>query len=339
VRWAALGFAVGEDGGCDVGAIRLQLGTAGEGICGWALRDVAGGSIDGLRTVASGAPRRESAPPQPNGIVGVDHVVVATPDFARTTTALAEAGLQLRRVREAGGTAQQGFYVLGDAVLEVVGPLEPDGDGPALFWGLTLVAADLDATCAALGEDMVGAPRDAVQPGRRIATLRRAAGLGTAVALMSPLPDGQTISQPLVVGRMVELLELAENDRVLDVGGGSGWHAAVIAQLAAHVWSIERHGSLVALARENLARAGVENVTVVQGDGTLGWPAEAPYDAINVAAGARGRVPPALEEQLADGGRLVAPVDDQLVVERRRSEAIERERLEGVRFVPLVGAS
>jgi protein-L-isoaspartate(D-aspartate) O-methyltransferase len=153
-----------------------------------------------------------------------------------------------------------------------------------------------------------------------------------------PLPDGQTISQPFVVGRMVELLELRAADRVLDVGGGSGWHAAVIAQLAAHVWSIERHASLVALARANLARAGVENVTVVQGDGTLGWPAEAPYDAINVAAGARHRVPAALEEQLADGGRLVAPVDDQLVLECRHGDVIERQDLEGVRFVPLVGA-
>ena len=152
-----------------------------------------------------------------------------------------------------------------------------------------------------------------------------------------PLPDGQTISQPLVVGRMVELLEPGADDRVLDVGGGSGWHAAVIAQLAAHVWSIERHADLVALARANLARAGVDNVTLLLGDGTLGHPAAAPYDAINVAAGARGGVPAALEAQLADGGRLVAPVDDRLVRERRRGVAIEREWHEGVRFVPLVG--
>jgi protein-L-isoaspartate(D-aspartate) O-methyltransferase len=154
-----------------------------------------------------------------------------------------------------------------------------------------------------------------------------------------PLPDGQTISQPLVVGRMVELLELSARDRVLDVGCGSGWHAAVIAQLAGEVWAIERHPSLVALARDNLARARVANVHVILGDGTLGWPDAAPYDAINVAAGARGAVPAALEAQLADGGRLVAPVDDRLVVERRRGDAIERHGLEGVRFVPLIGAS
>lgn len=154
-----------------------------------------------------------------------------------------------------------------------------------------------------------------------------------------PLPDGQTISQPLVVARMVELLDLHGGERVLDVGSGSGWHAAVIAQLAAEVWAIERHASLVALARENLARAGVDNVRVLHGDGTRGWPPEAPYDAINVAAGARVEVPRALEQQLADGGRLVAPVDDRLVVEQRRGRLIERQGLEGVRFVPLIGAS
>lgn len=154
-----------------------------------------------------------------------------------------------------------------------------------------------------------------------------------------PLPDGQSISQPLVVGRMVELLDLGAHDRVLDVGCGSGWHAAVMSRLADHVWAIERHATLVGLARGNLRRAGVENVTVILGDGTLGWPAAAPYDAINVAAGARGAVPQALEAQLADGGRLVAPVDDRLVVEERHGPAIARRGLEGVRFVPLIGAS
>jgi hypothetical protein len=185
-RWAALGFAVGEDGGCDVGAIRLQLGAGGEdgGIAGWALRDVAGGPIDGLRTILSGAPRREPAPAQPNGVIGVDHVVAVTPDFARTTAALADAGFELRRVREAGDV-QQGFYVLGDALLELATRTGPAQPGPARFWGVTLVSADLDATCAALGE-AVDPPRDAVQSGRRIATVRREAGLGTRVALMSP---------------------------------------------------------------------------------------------------------------------------------------------------------
>ena len=95
------------------------------------------------------------------------------------------AGLERRRVREAGPNALQGFYVVGDAVLEVIGPREPDGDGPASFWGLVLVVEDLDAAAERLGP-LLGAPRDAVQPGRRIATVRREAGLGTAVALITP---------------------------------------------------------------------------------------------------------------------------------------------------------
>lgn len=152
-----------------------------------------------------------------------------------------------------------------------------------------------------------------------------------------PLPDGQTISQPYVVARMCELLELGPKDRVLDVGTGSGWHAAVLAKLAGRVWSIERHATLSRLAERNLAAARVSNVTLVLGDGSLGHEAAAPYDAINVAAGARGRVPPALESQLADGGRLVVPVDDRLVVVRRSGDELTRRVHEGVRFVPLVG--
>ncbi|UGS36638.1 protein-L-isoaspartate(D-aspartate) O-methyltransferase [Capillimicrobium parvum] len=147
---------------------------------------------------------------------------------------------------------------------------------------------------------------------------------------------GQTISQPYVVARMCELLALTGTERVLDVGTGSGWHAAVLARLASHVWSIERHAQLSRRAGRNLAAAGVENVTLLIGDGTLGHPAAAPYDAINVAAGATGCVPPALEEQLADGGRLVVPVDDRLILARRRGETITRRACEGVRFVPLV---
>jgi len=152
-----------------------------------------------------------------------------------------------------------------------------------------------------------------------------------------PLPEGQTISQPYVVARMCELLEPTSRDRVLDVGTGSGWHAAVLSRLSRRVWSIERFASLSRLAERNLAAAGVTNVTLVVGDGTLGYPDAAPYDAINVAAGADDRVPPALEEQLADGGRLVAPVGDRLVLVRRTGDVLERRRHEGVRFVPLVG--
>ena len=139
-----------------------------------------------------------------------------------------------------------------------------------------------------------------------------------------PIGAGQTISQPLVVARMCELLALSGEERVLDVGTGSGYHAAVLAQLAGHVWSIERHRELSAVAAESLAAAGVDNVTLVVGDGAAGYPDEAPYDAINVAA-AMDQVPPALAEQLADGGRLVGPVDaadQRLVLLRRGSDGL-----------------
>jgi protein-L-isoaspartate(D-aspartate) O-methyltransferase len=150
---------------------------------------------------------------------------------------------------------------------------------------------------------------------------------------------GQTISQPLVVARMSELLELRPSDRVLDVGTGSGYHAAILATLAAHVWSIERHADLSRLADEALARAGVENVTLTVGDGSLGLPEAAPFDAINVAAAGGREALETLEEQLADGGRLVAPVTgrrQRLTVARREGPHVRWRRLEEVRFVPLV---
>ncbi len=150
---------------------------------------------------------------------------------------------------------------------------------------------------------------------------------------------GQTISQPVVVARMLELLELTAADRVLDVGTGSGYHAAVLAQLVAEVWSVERHAELVVAARRNLARLEITNVVCVHGDGRRGLAASAPFDAINVAAAAGARVPPALEGQLAPGGRLVAPVGTRrqhLVRVRRTATGLHRERLDPVRFVPLV---
>ena len=154
-----------------------------------------------------------------------------------------------------------------------------------------------------------------------------------------PIGSGQTISQPLVVARMCELLELRGDERVLDVGTGSGYHAAVLARLVAHVWSIELHAELSRSAAETLAAAGAGNVSLLVGDGCLGHPAEAPYDAINVAA-AMAEVPPALPEQLAAGGRLVGPVDggdQRLVVLRRTADGVlRREAHERVRFVPLV---
>ena len=153
---------------------------------------------------------------------------------------------------------------------------------------------------------------------------------------------GQTISQPLVVARMTELLELRPEDRVLDVGTGSGYHAAVLAALARHVWSIERHAELSEDASRNLAAAGIQNVTLVVGDGSRGLPEEAPFDAINVAAAAPEDALAALESQLAVGGRLVMPVSgwrQRLVAARRGPQGIDRRRLEEVRFVPLVRGS
>jgi protein-L-isoaspartate(D-aspartate) O-methyltransferase len=151
-----------------------------------------------------------------------------------------------------------------------------------------------------------------------------------------PIGEGQTISQPLVVARMCELLALSGDERVLDVGTGSGYHAALLARLVRQVWSIEVHPSLSAQARENLAAAGVDNVTLVVGDGAAGLEEVAPFDAINVAA-ACCDVPPALQRQLADGGRLVAPVgghEQRLVLLRRHGDRVERRQLERVRFVP-----
>ena len=154
-----------------------------------------------------------------------------------------------------------------------------------------------------------------------------------------PIGAGQTISQPLVVARMCELLELRGRERILDVGTGSGYHAALLARLGAHVWSVERHASLSEQARLNLAAAGVENVTLIVGDGARGLPETAPFDAINVAAAAGAAVPPALEEQLGPDGHLVVPVEDgdqRLFVVHRTRSGLSRTGLERVRFVPLV---
>ena len=158
-----------------------------------------------------------------------------------------------------------------------------------------------------------------------------------------PIGEGQTISQPYVVARMLEALGLSRADRVLEIGTGSGYGAAVLAEIVAAVYTVERVASLAAAARRRLAGLGYTTVHVRTGDGTLGWPEHAPYDAIVVTAGGP-RVPPALLSQLAAGGRLVMPVgahvhDQRLVrVVRVAPGDDRREELEPVAFVPLVGA-
>ena len=194
--WEALGFAVdGET--CVVGEVRIHLAGphAGERLVGWSLRDVDGVELDGLPTAHSERPPPAASPKHPNGLTAVDHVVAITPALERTVAALKRAGLDLRRIREQptpAGAPRQAFFRLGATILEVV--QEPPeaieragGDHPAFFWGLAFLAPDLDATAASLG-DRVSEVRDAVQPGRRIATLRRSAGLALPVALISPRP-------------------------------------------------------------------------------------------------------------------------------------------------------
>jgi protein-L-isoaspartate(D-aspartate) O-methyltransferase len=161
----------------------------------------------------------------------------------------------------------------------------------------------------------------------------------------SPLPIGeeQTISQPYVVALMAEALEIRPEDKVLEIGAGSGYSAAILSRVAVEVYAVERHESLAREAEARLARLGYANVHVLHGDGTLGWSEHAPYDAIVVAAGGP-EVPPALLDQLVEGGRLVIPIgpdprNQDLVRVRRLAEGgTVREVLGSVRFVPLIGA-
>ncbi len=152
--------------------------------------------------------------------------------------------------------------------------------------------------------------------------------------------EGQTISQPFMVASMTEALELSPDDRVLEVGTGSGYQAAVLSLLAREIYTIESLPDLAEAARERLARMGYENVQVGVGDGTMGWPEQAPFNAIIVTAAAP-QIPPPLSAQLADGGRLVLPVGpadtQQLLRVRRRGAEFVTEHFYHCRFVPLVG--
>jgi len=157
-----------------------------------------------------------------------------------------------------------------------------------------------------------------------------------------PIEAGQTISQPYIVALMIEAAEIKPGEKVLEVGGGSGYASAVMSRIAREVITIERQEDLVELARERLDYLGYDNVRVIEGDGTRGCPAEAPFDAI-LAAASGSHVPKPLVEQLADGGRLVMPVGEpgwvqKLVkVTKQPGGELQTEDLGGVRFVPLIG--
>ena len=192
--WLACGFEVDGDT-CVVGEARIRLAGSdeGRGITGWSLRDLDVAELDGLPTVRSDRPPPGEAPTHPNGVTALDHVVAISSDLDRTVGVLLGAGLDLRRIREEptpAGAPRQAFFRLGEVILEVVqAPADAiertGGDRPAFFWGLAFVAPDLDATVASLG-DRVSEARAAVQPGRRIATVQRSAGLALPIALITP---------------------------------------------------------------------------------------------------------------------------------------------------------
>jgi hypothetical protein len=192
--WEACGFEV-EGDFCLVGETRIRLAPAdgGKGLTSWSLRGLESAELDGLATTRSDRPLPAERGAHPNGVTALDHVVAISSDLDRTVVALQAAGLDLRRIREQptpAGAPRQAFFRLGEPILEVVqAPAEAiertGGDRPAFFWGLAFVAPDIDATVASLG-DRVSEVRDAVQPGRRIATLRRSAGLSLPVALITP---------------------------------------------------------------------------------------------------------------------------------------------------------
>ncbi|MBB1496927.1 protein-L-isoaspartate(D-aspartate) O-methyltransferase [Paracoccus sp. MC1862] len=182
-------------------------------------------------------------------------------------------------------------------------------------------------------EAMRHVPREAFVPG---------SGADAYADRPLPIGEGQTISQPYIVAAMLEAAEISPDDRVLEIGAGSGYAAAVAGRLAREVIAVERIGPLAAAARERLARLGYENIEIRHDDGSRGWPEKGAFDAILVAA-AGPEVPPALLAQLAPGGRLVMPVGPRHAMQRllrlrRTRGGIERDDLGAVAFVPLIGA-
>ena len=193
--WRSVGFSV-DGASCRVGAVDVRLGARdGLGLVGWSLSGLASLELDGLPTIDWPDGSAPPAGEHPNGVVAIDHVVVLSPRLNRTIAALEAAGLDLRRVREEptpGGAARQAFFRAGQLVIEVIEQPRPDGtpvepDRPAKLWGLAFEVTSLDRCASYLGERL-GTPRDAVQQGRRIATLRRSANLGVPVAFITPKP-------------------------------------------------------------------------------------------------------------------------------------------------------
>ncbi|MEA2271377.1 MAG: hypothetical protein QOI98_85 [Solirubrobacteraceae bacterium] len=192
--WEEIGFAV-EGDTCVLGAVELRfLGRgAGRGLSGWTLSGASSTDLDGLDTTLEDPPAPRDAPAHANGAVGLDHVVVFTPGFDRTLAALESAGFEVRRIAEIGveyAPVKRAFYRLGSVVLEVVDQQGDDVDpsGPAFFWGIAVIVSDIESLADRLGERNTSGVRDAIQPGRRIVPLRRAAGLSLPVAFMSPEP-------------------------------------------------------------------------------------------------------------------------------------------------------
>ena len=196
--WRAAGFTVDDAGTCVAGHVRLRLVGNRDGrkrIVSWSLRGVpdATDSIDGLATVVSDTAMPETAT-HANGVELIDHLVIMSPDVDRTIGALNEAGLATLRTRHVdpgqyGFEARQTFFRAGEVILELIGPNEPQGDGPAAFFGLAYTVTDIDALPALYGEHL-GRVKDAVQPGRRITTLRhKEFGMSVATAFMSPEPS------------------------------------------------------------------------------------------------------------------------------------------------------
>ena len=155
-----------------------------------------------------------------------------------------------------------------------------------------------------------------------------------------PIGEGQTISQPYMVAAMTEALELTGCEKVLEIGTGSGYQAAILSSLASQVISVENHTSLAAAAQERLSRLGYANVHVHNGDGSAGLPDVGPYDAVLVTAGAP-QIPPILADQLRNGGRVVIPVGDreyqELIRAQKRNGRLKPRVLFACRFVPLLG--